>query len=298
MTDWNLPPGATISRVKLHDTYSGRRQGGIAPCSDTPNVIIFTAPSGHQYGYFDGWHVEDGLFHYTGEGQQGDQELRQGNRALADHRVSGKAIRLFSGARGNVTYVGEFEVVNWYTTDAADVNGTTRKVIVFRLRPVEEVRRDLLPRAQEEFRSPDASPELHLLEPENHATEQFLTQSSENIAERREAALVQNYLADRRRRGLSGLKRLKIKPAGETQPLYTDLFSPDENLVIEAKGTVTREAVRSAVGQLLDYRRFLETPNRIAVLLPEQPRPDLLSFLRTYSVEVLYANGDNFVELD
>jgi hypothetical protein len=56
--------------------------------------IIFTAPSGNKYGYFDGWQP-DGCFHYTGEGQIGDQQLKQGNRALVEHTQANKSVRLF-----------------------------------------------------------------------------------------------------------------------------------------------------------------------------------------------------------
>jgi hypothetical protein len=49
------------------------------------------------------------------------------------------------------------------------------------------------------------------------------------------------------------LCRLKIKPVGEALPLYSDLYDSQLRLIIEAKGTVTRDAIRMAVGQLLDY---------------------------------------------
>jgi hypothetical protein len=84
--------------------------------------------------------MEDGCFHYTGEGQRGDQRLVQGNVSIARHHEEGRALRLFEGAGGMVTYVGEFEVDTadpHYDTDAPETGGgQVRKVIVFRLRPV------------------------------------------------------------------------------------------------------------------------------------------------------------------
>jgi len=147
---WRLRPGERIKRTELHAKYGGRQQGGIAPSDVSPNVLIFSGPAGQKYGYFDGW--QDEFFHYTGEGQVGDQQLKQGNRALAEHAEMNKSVRLFDGVRGQVTYVGEFEVDRdkpHYTTDAPDVNGEMRKVIVFRLRPLGENRGDLLPIAEE-----------------------------------------------------------------------------------------------------------------------------------------------------
>jgi hypothetical protein len=97
---FHLRPGETIRRTQLHDRYGGRRYGGISPSSQTPNVFLFTDPAtGRQHGYWDGW-VNDELFHYTGEGQHGDQRLEQGNIAIARHQTTGRALRLFFGTGG------------------------------------------------------------------------------------------------------------------------------------------------------------------------------------------------------
>src|SRR5690242_21888397 len=118
MADWSLNPGDTIERVKLHEEFGGRTQGGIGPSSKTPNVFVFTDPaSGEQYGYIDAWRT-DGCFHYTGEGQRGDQLMKSGNRAIAEHARDNRALRLFTGARGTVRYEGEFVLdvqEPWYT---------------------------------------------------------------------------------------------------------------------------------------------------------------------------------------
>ena len=83
--------------------------------------MIFSDPvAGERHGYFDGWR-EDGHFHYTGEGQRGDQQMKSGNAAILRHSDEGRALRLFMGVRGTVTYEGEFEVdpeEPYYTTDS------------------------------------------------------------------------------------------------------------------------------------------------------------------------------------
>jgi len=140
---WKYKPGDVVVRTDLHNDYGGGRQGGISPSRQTPNVLLFTDPAtGQQHGYYDGWD-DDGCFHYTGEGQSGDQQMTRGNRALLDHQTSGRAIRLFKGTGGPIVYLGEFCVANdpaWYTTDApATGDPEPRKVIVFRLQPVGEV---------------------------------------------------------------------------------------------------------------------------------------------------------------
>src|SRR4051812_45292809 len=102
-TQWTLAPGESIKRVDLHAAYGGSNQGGIGPSAQSPNVLIFSDPAeGEQHGYFDGWH-DDGLFHYYGMGQRGDQKMQSGNAAILNHKSHGRALRVFDGARGTVT---------------------------------------------------------------------------------------------------------------------------------------------------------------------------------------------------
>ena len=77
--EWELQPGQPIERKQLHEKYGGRTQGGIGPSRLSPNVFIFSDPvAGEPHGYFDGWRDDD-CFHYTGEGQYGDQQMKSGN---------------------------------------------------------------------------------------------------------------------------------------------------------------------------------------------------------------------------
>ena len=86
----HLVPGQTIKRSELQDRYGGRRQGGISPSKQTPNVFLFTDQArGAIHGYIYDGQSDDGLYHYTGEGQAGDQRMVQGNRAIRDHRAEG-----------------------------------------------------------------------------------------------------------------------------------------------------------------------------------------------------------------
>src|SRR5947208_2336166 len=133
----DLKIGDTIKRSELHERYGGRRQGGISPSKVSPVVFLFTDQAqGVLHGYlYDGEH-EDGTYHYTGEGQRGDQRMVQGNRAIRDHREEGREIHLLDVTGGIATYLGEFEYVDHYTADAPETgNGPIRSVIVFRLRP-------------------------------------------------------------------------------------------------------------------------------------------------------------------
>lgn len=298
MSNWHLKPGDKIKRTELHELYGGRRQGGISPSSQSPNIMIFTSASGEQYGYFDGW--QDGIFHYTGEGQVGDQEIKQGNRALAEHKMQGKAVRLFNGSSGDVVYDGEFqldEATPFYVADAPDFEKKDmRKVLIFRLQPLDRAANGPLCTARDTWRPNTLDAECTVVDAESNAVESFSTSPPPgSVAERREAKLVQNYQDFIRRNGKRPLVRLKIKPAGEAQYLFTDLYDPDSNTIIESKGTVTRESIRMAIGQLLDYSRFTPGVPKLAVLLPERPRQDLEDLLNTNNIKCIFAEGDIFL---
>lgn len=110
--------------------------------------------------------------------------------------------------------------------------------------------------------------------------------------ERTEAKLVHRY-----RRYLEGLghdvSRLRIVPPGEGAPLYTDLWDESDKELVEAKGSVTRNSIRFAVGQLLDYDRFVGA-EQLAVLVPERPRQDLVEYLASADITAVYPSGDNW----
>jgi hypothetical protein len=136
--DWDFQAGDLVRRTELHDRFGGSRQGGIGPSRQSPNVFVFSDPTtGAKYGYNDRW--ESGpVFHYTGEGQVGDQKMTGGNLAILRHAEDGRALRLFKGVRGVVRYEGEFILdaeVPSYIGHAPDRNGSIREVIIFRMRP-------------------------------------------------------------------------------------------------------------------------------------------------------------------
>ncbi|MBF9072233.1 restriction endonuclease [Streptacidiphilus sp. NEAU-YB345] len=290
---WDLKPGQVIERKRLHVRFGGRTQGGIGPSAKTPNVMIFTDPvAGERYGYYDGW-MPDGLFHYTGEGQYGDQRMLSGNASILNHRAEHRALRLFQGARGNVTYIGEFEVDGWYEADAPEfADGPLRKVLVFRLRPLDVASQEpvtKLGRLLEDQRA-----KVQPIGIEQQETEKtFVDPSREPYeAERREAKLVlalSDYLRSRGHR----VGRHRILPKGETRPLMTDFYDEDLRLLVEAKGSVTRENFRMALGQLADYGRHVEADVR-AILVPSKPREDLLDLADSQNVTVIWPEGKGY----
>lgn len=281
-----LNPGDILPRREVHDRYGGSRQGGIAPSSRTNVVLFFTDPAtGHRHGYYDGW-GSDGLFHYVGEGQQGDQQIIRMNKSIAEHRTAGRTLEGFRANGKLVRYLGEFELIDHYYTDAHETNNpeVIRQVVVFRLRPLNEVPVELpnIP-----FQ-PQSKTRIDVVPVENKFTEHaFITPNREPFElERRESALVHRYRAHLESKG-HVVKRLRILPPGESRPLYSDLWDETTRELIEAKSSVTRDQLRVAVGQLFDYGRFADA-HRLTVLVPTRPRDDLRHFLRTAGIGVVY----------
>jgi hypothetical protein len=292
-SEWHLNPGDQILRRDLHQQYGGRTQGGIGPSKSTANVLVFSDPVvAKEHGYFDDW-GSDGCYHYTGEGQHGDQEMQSGNAAILRHKQQGRALRLFKGVRGVVEYLGEFETddkLPYYSMDAPEAHdGPVRSVIVFRLRPLTQ-------RAtQENIAEVVASiNKVELVPVEERYTERTFIEPSRQPyeAERRESKLVQTFRHYLQSKGYE-VQRLQVLPAGEVKPIFSDLYVPEIPLLVEAKGTVERGSIRMALGQLLDYERFVEQA-RCAILVPSRPRPDIVELVRSAGVELYWPEDAGF----
>jgi hypothetical protein len=289
-----MQPGGRIRRTDLHAQFGGRRQGGISP-SRAGYVFVVTAPSlGEAYGYIYDGRADDGFFHYTGEGQLGDQQMAQGNRAIRNHEAENRELHLFEAHGTELEYIGEFRFHDHYQADAPEVNdGPTRKVIVFRLEQISGSdagpRRVRLDRLRSEV--------VKEVAVEQAVTERVLVgRSGEPYqAERREQALVRSLADELERRG-HDVCRLQFMPAGEPAPLFCDLFDKTDHVLYEAKGTVTRAAMRMAIGQLADYGRLIEPPPGRVILVPEEPRADLVELAASQGIRLMFPNGNGFVE--
>lgn len=300
MPEWTLAVGDKIKRTDLHKRFGGSGQSGISPSAKTPNVFLFSDPaSGEQHGYHD--RLENGIFHYTGEGQRGHQQMTRGNLAIREAQRQGRALRVFKGTGGPVEYRGQFQLdpeQPFYEDTASQTGGGhTRKVIIFRLRPLT----GSAP-VSSRIQAPVAAdrPTVTNVAIEENNTERTLVDpaSAPHEAKRREAALVGQFRTFMESRHCT-VRRKMIVPPGETYALYTDAYVEELNILVEAKGSVDRDAIRMAIGQLLDYKRFiLEASVRCAVLLPDRPRPDLLQLLAYAGVFLYVPEQGEFVLVD
>jgi hypothetical protein len=107
---------------------------------------------------------------------------------------------------------------------------------------------------------------------------------------RREASLVRRYAAWMADQGIA-VESHQYTVEGEARPLVCDAFVPELSLLIEAKTQDNRNSVRLAIGQLMDYRRFLDKP-RLAILLPHEPAPDHQDLLRTVEIGWIWPNRE------
>jgi hypothetical protein len=133
---------------------------------------------------------------------------------------------------------------------------------------------------------------------ENQLTEQVYVDPARQPyeAERREAGLLLKFRDYLVAEG-NAVTHLRILPEGEVKPIFSDLYVAATGLLVEAKGSVERGCVRMALGQLLDYKRFVERPD-CPLLLPEKPRPDLVDLVSKAGVAMYWPEGEGFRRLD
>ncbi|MGP3773219.1 hypothetical protein ACTWJ8_20595 [Streptomyces sp. SDT5-1] len=329
-----LIPGTTITtRAEVQEAYGGADQGGIVPAVRSSRVFVYSDhESGAQYGYtFDGRAADDEfgpLFLYTGAGTVGDQHLGGVNGSLLNHAAHGREAHLFVAdgfVEGTRTkwqrYIGQVVVdpiepfeVRWNH----DSEGNLRRVVVFRLRAAPGHTlvfdaADSAPMAPGgvEVAPPGAEGEQHLWSkfgaalavtpgiapPEKLATDETLRSvlAAERQVVQREALLRTRFEAFLEAQGHEyGRLRLPV----EGRMLRTDTYDQTGNVLYEAKGRADREAVRLAVGQLLDYRRhaarYVDEGLKSAVLLPEDPGQDLRDLIESSGLHLIFADGEGF----
>ncbi len=297
---FRLKPGETIKRTDLHDEFGGRRQGGIGTSAKTENIFLFSSAAGQEFGYVDGWSADHEVFYYTGEGQEGDQKLTQGNKAILDSISSGKSLHLFDGSKGVVTYIGEFSLDQkepYFLNDSTDVNSEIRQTIVFKLLPTEKQQiAQNIGHTQVAPYNRSVEPAQETISIESKHAESFTRPlSKESVGFRTEAQLTEDFTHYLMAQGINmaDIGRNKITVPQSFQTLYTDIYITPLKMLIEAKGTTTRESIRMALGQLLDYERFIDVKS-MAILVPSRVPSDLVELLSNYNIQVIYKDGSEF----
>jgi len=111
-------------------------------------------------------------------------------------------------------------------------------------------------------------------------------------ARKREAELLDDYERWLKKRG----RQLSAWRHGRFE---CDAWEAERQNVIEAKGSVSRQDIRMAAGQLLDYafqmKEDLGSPNK-AILLPEKPEQDDVKWLDSAGIRIIWRSGRSFVD--
>ncbi|WP_232544255.1 hypothetical protein [Streptomyces buecherae] len=321
-----IKPGDIRTREEIKPVLGGSLYGGIVPANEKANVLLFSdAEAGAKYGYYDGWLQEEDelgpVFEYTGAGS-GDQVFGgqdgKGNSAVLNHADKGRTLHLFV-AVGTVSgkktkrhrYVGAFALdaaEPYVVRQTPGKGGVPRKALIFRLRPIGPFQRsagDEIPPAQHTERElvPADVTASKMVEPEQNKSQHGERAAvAATAVRRREAELSEVFEAQLTARG-HAVGRFQIRLKGKTSTLLTDLYDATDHVLYEVKGSTRRESVRMALGQLLDYGRYVRTdaepdvPPALVVLLPGPPDADLVELLADHGVSLVYRVGetDEFV---
>ena len=74
--------------------------------------------------------------------------------------------------------------------------------------------------------------------------------------------------------------------------MYTDIFVVETEELIEAKASSSREHIRMALGQILDYARYIPHAS-LTVLVPTKPPIEMIELLIANGVGVTWEFGDD-----
>ncbi|MFC4008603.1 hypothetical protein ACFOY2_15335 [Nonomuraea purpurea] len=315
LLDESLQPGEIKTRPELAKIFGGGLRGGIMPSIGTPTVLIYSDPKiGEELGYVDGWVPDDEnglLFEYTGHGLNDQTFAGGGNKAIRDHVTQGRALRIFK-AVGKVPnsatvlhrYVGRFKLdeqspidVRWRANKAK----VMRKVIVFRLRPTGPFERldvDCIPPTEktQAILVPADVTTSSIINPEKNTKKQGSRSAVPELEfQRREAELDAEFRKFMQAHGHE-LMRFELKVRGLAAPMLTDLYDTTAHVLYELKGNIGRNAVRMAIGQLMDYRRYVNPPApALAILLPEEPHDDIKALLNDLGIALVYSADGTFI---
>jgi len=338
-TGWRTAIGTVTTRAEMQREYGGTAFGGIEPSRTSPNILVYTDPEqGSLSGYnYDGWDLNDSnVFYYTGEGRKGDQQLRDGNRAIVDHAEAGRTLRLFEaidkkqrpgGKRQR--YLGAFrldDAAPYRFEPAPDAAGVPRQVIVFRLIREDAVPRDvpaappapatapailaaeptapstaLGPQPTSSAQAgaaqdPPSTPDIELIPSEQVNVSEYEISPRVGALAKRDEGKLVGHFETWLRNKGHDVQRVRIKIPGERHPLLTDPFDLTTRTLYEAKSGCDRATIRLGIGQILDYLRFIPDAKG-ALLLPTQPSADLQALISSCGLGLVYKNLGSWVSV-
>ena len=132
------PPFAidsSVSNREIMDAFRCGNAGGIRYSTATQTIVLIL---NHNFPIYDNRsNAAEGIYYFTGEGQEGDQTMDRGNRRLNNAKADGIEIHLFESMtdEAGYRYRGCVEVDGEPTQETQpDINGNARLVWVFKLK--------------------------------------------------------------------------------------------------------------------------------------------------------------------
>ncbi|HZJ03824.1 MAG TPA: hypothetical protein VFE20_09180 [Thermoleophilia bacterium] len=131
-----LQSGHTYTANEMNEFIGGKHQGGIRYSGDFPDLqrMGVVIGGGAEAIYAD--RVGEHAVFYYGEGQEGDQKLSSGNRALVWAHFHSIPVHVFlNQGKNRYEYIGAHQVEAVRATVAEDRSGRDRGAFLFRLVP-------------------------------------------------------------------------------------------------------------------------------------------------------------------
>lgn len=129
--------GNTYTNKEVAEMFKVSSQGGMRRSRKTNSLVLISKHSMdmERNPYEDAWQDDD-LFHYTGMGLKGDQDLKyMQNRTLNESETNGVSVYLFESYKANeYIFRGEVYLASEpYQVSELDSEGQMRKVYKFPL---------------------------------------------------------------------------------------------------------------------------------------------------------------------
>lgn len=119
------------------------------------------------------------------------------------------------------------------------------------------------------------------------------TEVQEQHRSRAEMELQKRYADYLSARGHKVMRQKITTAAGEL--LLTDLYDISTGTLIEVKSSTDRPTLRMALGQILDYARYVEH-EALTILVPEAPLEEMIEMLKEHGVGISWPEDDGFHE--
>ncbi len=297
-----LTPGREYVRKELQDVFGGNKQRGIVTLPNFDAIFLMPSLSNEGAGYEARWN--DGVYHMSGEGLVGDQELTVGNKALAESINTEKPIYLFEPLKNRKPYTHIFhsqvKCVDFTDYEGPDKEGDLRRMFRFYFQSishpdlnkisVDELYKNLEEELQETIDANNKASSISLKPKQESTNDIWVAAKEATIKQRKEQKVQDLYIDYLRSEGFQADKSqvdVVAKKNGKT-------------IFIEAKILDSQTKAAHGLGQLLYYSFMVEDeekPDVLRLLFDRKPKEETIEFIKKFNVEIVYLEDNNFLNV-